>query len=133
MRARARAGYGARRWARGRPGRASAERFAASQRRTGLEGFEWTEGQRNAMKNERAPARVRKSRTLGFAARGRLPLMVVWAVFMTCLHPATPSFILAWAMIVRLLPHQCHRSMAQSLTHSLAASVLHPRHVAWHG
>ena len=40
--ARARAGYGARRWARGRPGRASAERFAASQPRTGLEGFEWT-------------------------------------------------------------------------------------------
>ena len=31
-RARARAGYGARRWAHGRPGRASAERFAALQR-----------------------------------------------------------------------------------------------------
>ena len=30
--AHARAGYGARRWARGRPGRASAGRFAASQR-----------------------------------------------------------------------------------------------------
>ena len=41
-RARARAGYGVRRWARGWPGRASAERFAASQRRTGLEGFEAT-------------------------------------------------------------------------------------------
>ena len=40
--ARARAGYGARRWARGRPGRASAERFAASQPRMGLEGFEAT-------------------------------------------------------------------------------------------
>jgi len=60
--ARARAGYGARRWARGRPGRASAERFAASQRRTGLEGFEATGAQRNAMKNECAPTRVRKSR-----------------------------------------------------------------------
>ena len=32
MTARARAGYGARRWAHGRPGRASAERFAALQR-----------------------------------------------------------------------------------------------------
>ena len=57
--ARARAGYGAHRWARGRPGRASAERFAASQPRTGLEGFEATGEQRNAMKNKCAPARER--------------------------------------------------------------------------
>ena len=61
-RARARAGYGVRRWARGWPGRASAERFAASQRRTGLEGFEATSERRNAIENESAPARVRTSR-----------------------------------------------------------------------
>ena len=58
-RARARAGYGVRRWARGWPGRASAERFAASQRRTGLEGFEATS---ERLEKKSAPARERTGR-----------------------------------------------------------------------
>jgi len=60
--AHARAGYGARRWARGRLGRAPAGRFAASQRRKGLEGFEWTGDQRNAIEKESAPTRERQGR-----------------------------------------------------------------------
>jgi hypothetical protein len=63
--ARARAGYGARQWARGRPGRASAERFAASQRHQRRCPFEASSG----AEEEGAPTRERRRRNCIDAAR----------------------------------------------------------------